>query len=90
MIICQTEQEQRVWDAAFGAAFAVGLTREPKRLGAEAKADTAVEELRALTQQRLRTLALPVVVPPPALDPPFPGPGIAGVDHGPPGWPGRS
>lgn len=55
-MICRTEQEQRVWDAAFGAACAVrhlGDRLNPDDPGhAETEADWAVECLRQLMARR--------------------------------------
>lgn len=54
MIVCTTEQEQRVWDAAYGASHAVGST-VGQTAGiafiADEVADEAVEGLRL--RQRL-------------------------------------
>ena len=51
MIVCRTEQEQRVWDAAFGAKFAAvfGGYGDGRLLGSvpESTADEAVVALRA-------------------------------------------
>lgn len=57
MVICRTEQEQRVWDAAFGAAYG-GPDAAAFRIDSDShamrRADEAVEGLRRCILRSLR------------------------------------